>query len=105
MTALFRIEKIKAGTIRIDGVDISSIPLLALRSRIGIIPQDPIVFSSSVRFNLDPFDQFTDEQLWGVLERANMKEAISSLPLKLSEIVAEGGENFSVGQRQVSEIL
>ena len=65
--------------------------------------RDPIMFSASLRFNLDPFDRHTDIELWTVLERTNMKEAVSNLPNKLLELVTEGGENFSLGQRQVSK--
>ena len=101
MIALFRIEELAAGSISIDNLDISTIPLQILRSKIAIIPQDPVMFSMTVRFNLDPFDKHTDEELWTVLDSVRMKDAISSLPNKLQELVAEGGDNFSAGQRQL----
>lgn len=101
MVALFRIEELVAGRIVIDGIDISQIPLNTLRSKLCIIPQDPVMFSASVRFNLDPFDECTDEQVWDVLRDVNMKDHIMSLPNKLEELVAEGGDNFSAGQRQL----
>lgn len=101
MVALFRIEELVEGRILIDGLDISRIPLPKLRSKLCIIPQDPVMFSASVRFNLDPFDEYTDEQVWTVLENVNMKDHVLSLPNKLDELVAEGGDNFSAGQRQV----
>lgn len=101
MIALFRIEEVAGGQITIDGIDTARIPLHVLRSRLGIIPQDPIMFSASVRFNLDPFDQYTDEAIWDMLDRVNMKDHVLSLPGKLQETVAEGGDNFSVGQRQL----
>jgi ABC-type cobalamin/Fe3+-siderophores transport system ATPase subunit len=101
MVALFRIENLAQGSIVIDGVDISKISLYDLRSRLSIIPQDPVMFSASVRYNLDPFDNYDDAALWSVLESVSMKECISSLPLGLLEQVAEGGENFSSGQRQL----
>ena len=101
LVALFRMEKIVSGTILIDGVDISKIPLKTLRSTLGIIPQDPVVFSFTVRFNLDPFSEHTDQDLWEALEKVNLKNFISDLPKKLEEKVQEGGENFSVGQRQL----
>jgi ATP-binding cassette, subfamily C (CFTR/MRP), member 1 len=101
MVALYRFEPLQAGHILIDGIDISTVPLATLRSRIGIIPQDPVIFSMSVRFNLDPFDRFTDEEIWSSLELVCMKENILSLPNGLKELVAEGGENLSVGQRQL----
>ena len=68
---------------------------------VSIGNRDPIMFSATVRFNLDPFDAHDDIEIWSVLERTNMKEAISNLPNKLLEQVTEGGENFSLGQRQV----
>lgn len=101
MVALFRIENLQTGCIEIDGVNIATIPLSQLRSRLGIIPQDPVLFSASIRFNLDPFDQYSDEVVWEALGRVDMKDAIDSLPLKLQHLVSEGGENFSVGQRQL----
>jgi ABC-type multidrug transport system fused ATPase/permease subunit len=102
MVALFHIENYAEGTIFIDGVDISRIPLNTLRRKLCIIPQDPVMFSASVRFNLDPFDEFPDDEaIWDVLTLVNMKSVIENLPGKLQEPVAEGGENFSAGQRQV----
>ena len=101
MVALFRIENLAAGRILIDDIDIASIPLQSLRSKLCIIPQDPVMFSAAVRFNLDPFDEFSDEELWEVLRSVNMYDHVQSLPGKLSEMVAEGGDNFSAGQRQL----
>jgi ABC-type multidrug transport system fused ATPase/permease subunit len=101
MVALYRFENLQGGSIEIDGIDISRVPLETLRSRIGIIPQEPVIFSVTIRFNLDPFDSFSDEELWSVLECVHMKETILSLPNGLLEAVSEGGENFSVGQRQL----
>lgn len=102
MVGLFRIQELAAGSITIDDIDISRVPLSLLRSKLGIIPQEPIMFSASVRFNLDPFDKHSDLEIWQVLESINMKEHVLSLPDKLLEEVAEGGDNFSAGQRQVS---
>ena len=101
MVALFRIEELVQGQIIIDGIDISKVHLQHLRSKLCIIPQDPVMFSASVRFNLDPFNQSTDEQVWNVLDDVNLTEHIKSLPNKLNEMVAEGGDNFSAGQRQL----
>jgi ABC-type multidrug transport system fused ATPase/permease subunit len=98
MVALFRIEKLSQGSITIDGVDCASMPLRSLRSRLCIIPQEAVMFSASVRFNLDPFAEFTDEELWAVLEKVHMKDVIGALSKKLDEMVEEGGENFSIGQ-------
>jgi ABC-type multidrug transport system fused ATPase/permease subunit len=80
ISALFRIQEIQpGGKIVIDELDISTVPLHLLRSRLGIIPQESVMFSFTVRFNLDPTNQFTDVQLWNVLEELNLKEHISSL--------------------------
>jgi ATP-binding cassette subfamily C (CFTR/MRP) protein 1 len=62
MIALFRMERLRTGSITIDGIDIETVPLERLRHKLGIIPQDPVLFSSSVRFNLDPFDSYTDAE-------------------------------------------
>jgi ABC-type multidrug transport system fused ATPase/permease subunit len=101
MIALFRIEKLRRGTIFIDDVDISTIPLHTLRSKLGIIPQDPVMFQESLRFNIDPFNEHDDNTLWKVLEDVKMKETVLNLPGKLLEEVLEGGSNFSAGQRQL----
>ena len=101
MIGLFRIQELASGKIYIDGIDTSTVPLTTLRSRLGIIPQDPVIFSASVRFNLDPFEAYSDIQIWDVLKSVDMKEHVMSLPGKLSEEVAEGGDNFSTGQRQL----
>ena len=101
MVALFRVEHLQRGRIFIDDVDISDVPLAILRSKLGIIPQDPVMFSASVRFNLDPFKECTDEEIWSALARCQMQEHIQSLPGRLDEDVSEGGGNFSAGQRQL----
>ncbi|XP_007503592.1 ATP-binding cassette sub-family C member 9 isoform X4 [Monodelphis domestica] len=99
--AFFRMVDIFDGKIVIDGIDISKLPLHTLRSRLSIILQDPILFSGSIRFNLDPECKCTDDRLWEALEIAQLKNMVKSLPGGLDAIVTEGGENFSVGQRQL----
>uniref|UniRef100_A0AAX7SQ83 ATP-binding cassette sub-family C member 5 n=1 Tax=Astatotilapia calliptera TaxID=8154 RepID=A0AAX7SQ83_ASTCA len=101
--ALFRLVECCGGSILIDGVDISDIGLADLRSKLSIIPQDPVLFSGTVRYesNLDPFNQYSEEKIWDALERSHMKECVSQLPLKLESEVVENGENFSVGERQL----
>ena len=64
MNALFRIQELAGGQMFIGGIDTATIPLQTLRSRIGIVPQDPVLFSATVRFNLDPFDQHSDDEIW-----------------------------------------
>lgn len=72
-----------------------------LRSKISIIPQNPVLFSASMRYNLDPFDEFDDEKIWKALEGVKLKNLISELPAGLSSKVAEGGSNFSIGEKQL----
>lgn len=104
MVALFRIAPLASGSIFIDGIDTSTVPLSVLRSRIGIIPQDPVIFSATIRYNLDPLSLHTDDALWSVLEMVSMKDTIISLPLQLLDIVSESGDSLSLGQRQLLNI-
>ncbi|XP_076122347.1 multidrug resistance-associated protein 1 isoform X2 [Alosa pseudoharengus] len=98
---LFRIIESAQGEIQIDGVNISQLGLHDLRSRITIIPQDPVLFSGTLRMNLDPFDGYSDEEVWRALELAHLKNFVSGLPDKLNHECSEGGENLSLGQRQL----
>uniref|UniRef100_A0AAR2KL59 ABC-type glutathione-S-conjugate transporter n=1 Tax=Pygocentrus nattereri TaxID=42514 RepID=A0AAR2KL59_PYGNA len=98
---IFRILEAAKGQIYIDRVDIAEIGLQDLRSRITIIPQDPVLFSGSLRMNLDPFDGYSDEEVWRALELAHLKNFVSGLPDKLNHECSEGGENLSLGQRQL----
>ncbi|KAJ6656004.1 hypothetical protein lerEdw1_004589 [Lerista edwardsae] len=98
---LFRINEAAQGEILIDGLNIATIGLHDLRFKVTIIPQDPILFSGSLRMNLDPFDQYSEEDVWTALELAHLKSFVSALPDKLQHECAEGGENLSVGQRQL----
>lgn len=94
-------EPNEAGGIFIDGVDIAKIGLTTLRSRLSIIPQDPVLFIGTIRDNLDPFDEKDDLELWNALESAHLKEYVTGLEGGLNAPVSQGGENFSVGQRQL----
>ena len=85
----------------IDGVDICGIGLKDLRSRIAIVPQEPALFSGTLRFNLDPYGRYSDDELWLALERTSMKEAAMDLPGRLDGEVQECGQNFSIGQKQL----
>ncbi|MCI4384808.1 hypothetical protein PGIGA_G00042930 [Pangasianodon gigas] len=98
---LFRIIEAAQGEICIDGVNIAELGLHELRSRITIIPQDPVLFSGSLRMNLDPFDGYSDEEVWKALELAHLKSFVSGLQDKLNHECSEGGENLSLGQRQL----
>ncbi|XP_037372204.1 ATP-binding cassette sub-family C member 12 isoform X1 [Talpa occidentalis] len=99
--ALFRLVEPAGGTIFIDEVDICTVGLEDLRTKLTVIPQDPVLFVGTVRYNLDPFESYTDEMLWEVLERTFMRDTIMKLPEKLQAEVTENGENFSVGERQL----
>ncbi|KAK8831993.1 hypothetical protein WA577_005092 [Blastocystis sp. JDR] len=101
MIALFRITDLCEGSIAIDGIDLATLGLEDVRRALCIIPQDPVLFSASVRFNLDPFNEASDEDIWSVLEQVELKDAIERLPRGLDDDVQEGGSNFSVGERQL----
>ncbi len=102
MAALMRLVELDDGRIVIDGVDTRKLGLKRLRSNIAVIPQDPVLFSGSVRTNLDPFEHHSDEKLVEVLQRVGlwMTEQFSCIR-SLSDDVQQDGENFSVGQRQL----
>ena len=125
MNLLFRIVELDSGSISIDGVNIAQLGLSQLRKAISMLPQDPTLFTGSIREvrrsplrpcclcalpsdcgwrcpqNIDPFEQYTDAQVWDALEKAQMKEALEKLPEKLDTAVGEGGDAFSVGERQL----
>merc|ERR1712216_414289 len=87
--------------ISIDGVDILRIGLKELRSKICIIPQNPVLFSGTIRSNIDPFLQFTDDQIWNALEHCGMKVSVEGMPMQLDASVSEHGQNLSSGMRQM----
>ena len=99
--SLFRINEASGGCIEIDDHDISHLGLETLRSAITIIPQDPVLFSGSLRLNLDPFSQYSDQEVWAALETAHLRTHVSSLSDGLAFQIAEGGTNMAVGHRQL----
>ena len=100
LVSLLRIVEAAEGKITIDGVDVSKIGLSELRSKIAIIPQEPVLFVGTVRTNLDPFNRSTDDELWKALDAVNLGETIRNMSDKLDSPVIENGSNFSLGQRQ-----
>jgi len=101
LAALFRITNLESGCIEIDGVDIATVKLTTLRSRLGIIPQDPTMFAATLRFNLDPLGLYSDMQLFEALDAVGLKEAVAAMPGVLDAEIIDGGENLSQGQRQL----
>ncbi|KAL5020060.1 hypothetical protein ScPMuIL_002952 [Solemya velum] len=99
--SLFRLIEPAGGEILIDGTNITNMGLHDLRSKITILPQDPVIFSGSLRMNLDPLENYSDSELWKVLETAHLMPFIKENPQRLDYECGEGGHNLSVGERQL----
>ena len=99
--AIFRLIEPIEGTILIDGISIHDLGVHDLRSKLTIIPQEPVLFTGTIRFNIDPFNQFTDEQIWNVIESVNLKQFINSYDDQLGHKLNESGDSLSVGQKQL----
>jgi len=99
--ALYRFTELESGRILIDGVDIAGVPLARLRKALAIIPQDPTLFMGSVRSNLDRYNEYSDEELWRVLDRTSLGEYMRAQPKGLLLQLSENGANLSQGQRQL----
>ena len=93
--------KVESGSILIDDVDLGTLGLNDVRRSVAVIPQDPTLFQGTLRYNLDPFGRHKDEDIWRALERAHLKEKVSSGGKQLSAPVDAEGENFSVGEKQL----
>lgn len=98
--ALFRLTDYE-GHIVIDSVDLKDLGLHTFRSKISVIPQDPILFSGTLRSNIDQFNECTDEQIWNVLAQCELRSVVSELAGGLNSAVSDAGTNFSIGQRQL----
>ncbi|CAF3009520.1 unnamed protein product [Rotaria sp. Silwood2] len=99
---LFRMGTLVNGQIKIDNIDIALIGLDDVRRHISIIPQDPVLFTGTMRSNLDPFSEYSDAEIWRVLEQVQLKTLVADeMPNGLHSIVNEGGSNLSVGQKQL----
>jgi len=101
LLSLFRIINPAEGSIIIDGINTMDMKLSSIRSALTIIPQEPTLFTGTVRYNIDPCNQYSDEQIWNALRLAHMDKVIKEVDGELMGQVSEGGENFSVGQRQL----
>ncbi|KAG5558731.1 hypothetical protein RHGRI_008629 [Rhododendron griersonianum] len=101
ISALFRLVEPSGGRIVVDGIDITKLGLHDLRSRLGIIPQDPTLFNGTVRLNLDPLSQHTDYEIWEALGKCQLKEVVREKEDGLDSFVVEAGSNWSMGQRQL----
>ena len=102
--SLFRIVEASKGSIKIDSVDISSVGLHDLRSRITIIPQDPVIFVGTIRENLDPFQKYSDQQIWDALELAHLKSFVADLQEQLQFQLGESGANIRSAYSTVVKI-
>ncbi|MBC7428583.1 MAG: ABC transporter ATP-binding protein/permease [Bacteriovorax sp.] len=98
---IYRFINLHQGTIEIDGVNIASVELDTLRSRLAIIPQDPTLFMGTLRSNLDPYSRKTDHEVWKVLNETGLEDLVKNYPLGLLSPVNDGGANLSQGQRQL----
>ncbi|XP_020206365.2 ABC transporter C family member 3 isoform X1 [Cajanus cajan] len=98
---LFRLIEPVAGQILIDSINISLIGIHDLRSKLSIIPQDPTMFEGTVRTNLDPLEEYTDENIWEALDMCQLGDEVRKQEGKLDSKVTENGENWSMGQRQL----
>ncbi|CAN6221054.1 unnamed protein product [Urochloa humidicola] len=101
ISSLFRLVDPAGGKILIDKLDICSIGLKDLRTKLSIIPQEPTLFRGTVRNNLDPLGLHSDQEIWEALEKCQLKTAISSTPALLDTVVSDDGDNWSAGQRQL----
>ncbi|KAL0419704.1 UNVERIFIED_CONTAM: ABC transporter C family member 5 [Sesamum radiatum] len=99
--ALFRLIEPAGGRIIIDSIDISTIGLHDLRNRLSIIPQDPTLFEGTIRGNLDPLEEHSDQEIWEALDKSQLGDVVRQKELKLDTPVLENGDNWSVGQRQL----
>ncbi|CEF69745.1 Canalicular multispecific organic anion transporter 1 [Strongyloides ratti] len=99
--ALLQLYPLQNGRIIIDSIDISDVDLKRLRSSLAVIPQEPVLFAETVRFNLDPKGNYSDNDIWDALEKTNMKTVVSNLPQGLDFMIEENGSNFSSGEKQL----
>ena len=104
LLAFSRLNEICGGGVVLDGIDTAHVTLPRLRKAIAVIPQEPHLFSGTIRFNLDPFQEYDDADVWAALESARLRSFVETAPGGLSTPVSEGGGNWSAGQRQLLSI-
>merc|ERR1712029_565258 len=100
-SAILRLTELDSGMIKIDDIDVSKIGLSELRSVIAVIPQDPVLFKGSIRYNLDPFDQYDDQAIWSAVQKSHLSDKIKESNEGLEMKVANDGDNLSVGEKQL----
>jgi ABC-type multidrug transport system fused ATPase/permease subunit len=103
--ALFRLLESHDGEIIIDDINIRDVGLHSLRQRLTIIPQDPVIFSGTLRMNLDPFEAHSDGEIWSTLEKVHLKDFVLNLENKLLFECSEGGENLRLDKYIIYSIL
>eukprot|EP00475_Leptophrys_vorax_P005791 TRINITY_DN1350_c0_g1_i6.p1 TRINITY_DN1350_c0_g1~~TRINITY_DN1350_c0_g1_i6.p1 ORF type:complete len:1341 (-),score=365.45 TRINITY_DN1350_c0_g1_i6:70-4092(-) len=101
LNSVFRLMELIKGSIKIDGLNVRQLQLRELREALCIIPQEPVLFKGTFRTNLDPFNEYSDEELWNALELSHMKEYVAASPKQLETEIVEGGQNISIGQKQL----
>ena len=101
LLALLRIIEPRGGKILINSVDTRQIGLATLRGSLGLVPQDPMLFTGTLRFNLDPFNVYTDQHIRSAIQLAQLDACLKKLPGGLDHSVSEEGGNLSFGQRQL----
>lgn len=101
LLVLLRILEPTGGSVLINGVDTKNLGLKTLRSALGLVPQEPVLFSGTLRYNLDPFGHYPDGRVWRALRLAQLEDFVRSLPSKLEHQVDDDGSNLSFGQRQL----
>lgn len=100
ISAILRLYE-PTGIIEIDDIDTQKIRLNELRQKVSVIPQDPVIFSGTIRYNLDPFNKHNESELWAALEKVQLKSKVNEFDGKLEALLSDGGGNLSVGQRQM----
>ncbi|XP_064096372.1 ATP-binding cassette sub-family C member 12-like [Macrobrachium nipponense] len=101
IAAVLRLVEVESGQVLIDEIDISNLSLHSVRSAVSVIPQDPLLFQGSIRYNLDPFEEHDEPAIWEALEQSSLKRVVQQQDKGLMSTVATAGENFALGERQL----